>query len=198
MLYIVIDTTTIAEAKVVAVAKLVEAGLIGRIQKASGRTVIAPPLEARGFTNMPVEQLQYLYWNTMQLPPPAEYADLVKAMQAAAELLPVDATPVETLEREVARLYPDEPGQRSDKPKEPRAPGEPHERPKGTSTTGRVWEVADAQFAALSPANDATNADWKAIRTAIVAACEAEGINKATAATQYSKWKATKLIGGAA
>lgn len=41
--------------------------------------------------------------------------------------------------------------------------------------TAKVWEIADGV--------------GKADRNAIIAACVAQGINQATAATQYSKWK---------
>jgi hypothetical protein len=53
--------------------------------------------------------------------------------------------------------------------------------------TARVWAIADPIYEAATD-----KADWKAIRPLIMAACEDAGINKATAGTQYSKWKKTK------
>jgi len=47
--------------------------------------------------------------------------------------------------------------------------------------TAKVWVIADRVFA-----------DKGLDRGAIIAACEAEGINTSTAATQYSKWKKAK------
>lgn len=47
--------------------------------------------------------------------------------------------------------------------------------------TAKVWVIADRVFA-----------DKGLDRGAIIAACEAEGINASTAATQYSKWKKAK------
>lgn len=50
--------------------------------------------------------------------------------------------------------------------------------------TARVWGIADASLAKLGRVDRAT----------IIADCEAVGINPATAATQYSKWKRTKVL----
>ena len=202
-LYMVIDVTDLPNTRILYVATLQAAAALGRIRKADNREVIAPPIEGRSFAKLSQEQLQYLFWNTTQTAPSDNYETLCRDMLAAAEALPVDTTPLEDLEREVQRLYPDDATTASlpkaeKKAREPRAPGEPHERPKATSTTGRVWEIADAQIAALCPGISPANVDWKALRTVIVAACEAEGINKATAATQYSKFKASKLSAKAA
>lgn len=54
--------------------------------------------------------------------------------------------------------------------------------------TAKVWVIADAYYAGL-PANHVLN---RTDRGAIIAKCEAEGINPATAATQFSKWKRSK------
>lgn len=64
----------------------------------------------------------------------------------------------------------------------PRADGEPASAPvKGA--TAKVWTIADRITAEKGGTID---------RGAIIAACEAEGINPATAATQFSRWKKTK------
>lgn len=64
----------------------------------------------------------------------------------------------------------------------PRADGEPASAPvKGA--TAKVWTIADRITAEKGGTID---------RGAIIAACEAEGINPATAATQFSKWKRSK------
>lgn len=57
--------------------------------------------------------------------------------------------------------------------------------PKG-GTTARVWAIADAVV------EEKGAGDIKALRATIIATCEAEGINKSTAGTQYSKWKRAK------
>jgi len=53
-------------------------------------------------------------------------------------------------------------------------------RPKTGTKTGRVWEIADAQ------SNEAGEA---AKRKPVLDAAIAEGINAATAATQYGRWR---------
>jgi hypothetical protein len=201
MPYMLIDVTSLAETNIVMVANTHEAPLIAKLFKAKGREIIAPPLEGRGFGKLSTEQMQYLYWNLTQQTPPTEFAELGAALLVIAKQLPVDQTPIATLEAEVARLCPDEPAgepKAEKKAREPRAAGETPERPKATSTTGLVWELADQQFGILHPSGDASTADWKIIRAGVMDACETEGINSATAATQYSKWKGAKLAAKAA
>jgi hypothetical protein len=62
-------------------------------------------------------------------------------------------------------------------PSSPRSAGAAGEAPQAPAkgATARVWAIGDGI--------------GKADRTAIIAACVAEGINASTAATQYSKWK---------
>lgn len=62
-------------------------------------------------------------------------------------------------------------------------------RPKSGSTTAKVWEIAD-ELRKLNPDHD-----QKALRPLIIAECEANGINPATAATQFSKWKGAQTWG---
>lgn len=66
---------------------------------------------------------------------------------------------------------------------EPKAPSKP-------GATKRVWEIADALYATAASTGKGT--DLKEIRKSVVAACEAEGINPGTAATQFGKWKHSK------
>lgn len=77
-------------------------------------------------------------------------------------------------------------------PKPPRAPSGPATRPKAGTTTGKVWDVADA---ALTAAGGAENIDdWKAFRASVTKLCEAEGINAGTVGVQFGKWKSSKGI----
>jgi len=198
MSYMVINVTTLEATMVLTVADSVRAALWGRIYKAKGSDVIGPPLEGRGFSKLTLEQLQYLYWNLTQQPPSGEFAELVQKLVEVVKTIKEDDTPIATLEAEVKQLYPDDSltpaaPKAEKKVREPRVPGEAPERPKATSTTGLVWELADQQFGILHPSGDASTADWKFIRAGVMDACETEGINSATAATQYSKWKAAKL-----
>jgi len=201
--YMVIDLTTIEDAKIVAVAPMKEAQLIGKILQAQNRRVIAPPLEGRGFAKLEMNVLQYIFWNMTKTPPTVEYAELLKAALAAAEEIPLDEVPLHELEKTVRDLYPDEGSSKSSsgpkEPKTPKEPGAPADRPKATSTTGRVWELADVAYAAvMAKVADGAAPDWSVIRAEIIKLTDAEQINKATAATQYSKWKSAKLAKAAA
>lgn len=196
MSYMLIDITALPETRIITVAKTHEVALLAKLYKTEGRTCIAPALEGRGFAKLEAEQLQYIYWNLTQQTPPSEYAELCSSLLELAKKLPVDDTPIEVLEAEVRRRCPDEVEQTAS-PKTPREPRAPSERPKGTSTTGRVWELADKALAETYPQAGAI-VDWKVVRAALMRLTDAEGINSATAATQYSKWKASKLATPAA
>lgn len=202
MLYMLIDVTTVEGTSVLKVAPMKEIQAWGKIFTAQGKKVIAPPLEGRGFAKLEPLQLQYLFWNTCAQTPPSEYELLVEGCKYWVELVAVDKTPLVDLEREVTKLAPvtPEPARtetgRQPAERKPRATSStPSERPKGTSTTGRVWEIADN---VLGGTGASSVQDWKPIRAEIMKRCEAEGINPATAATQYSKWKASKLSKGGA
>lgn len=70
---------------------------------------------------------------------------------------------------------------REDKaPSDDKVPALPGTAPK-RGVTKRVWEIADEVAAKES--------DDKALRAAVIAACEKEGINKSTAGTQFAKWR---------
>jgi len=176
MKYMLIDTTSVEKTSVLAVAKLPAITLLGKIHQARGKAVIAPPLEGRGFAKLEALQLQYLYWNTCKEAPPEDYNQLVRQCLAKINTILEDITPLEALEREVALLYPES------QPAPTKASSGEATVPKATSTTGRVWLIADRLLATGSTD-----------RKAVIAACVAEGINAATASTQYGRWKASKL-----
>ena len=180
VLYMVIDVTTVEGTKVLKIAGIREATLIGKIFQAQGLKVIAPPMEGRSFAKLEKLPLQYLYWSVCQETPPEDYAELVQKCLTKLQTLPVDDTPLASLEKEVARLYPDGTLAPAVQPKDPNAPPS---RPREAGATGRVWEVADQMFAQVSGMPD---------RKMVIAAGEAAGINSATASTQFSKWKKAK------
>lgn len=180
-LYMLIDVTTVEGTRVLKVAGLRAVSLLGKIYQAQGLQVIAPPMEGRSFAKLDKLPLQYLYWSVCQETPPEDYAELVKRCLAKLKTLPVDDTPLPKLEAEVARLYPDGTLAPAAQPKDPNAPPS---RPREAGATGRVWEIADGLFAQVGGLPD---------RKAVLAACEAAGINGATASTQFSKWKKAKL-----
>ncbi len=66
-------------------------------------------------------------------------------------------------------------------------------KPSPKGATGRVWEIADACIIEGGYAlSDKPIINLKSFRSIIINKCVEAGINAATAATQYSKWKATK------
>lgn len=65
-----------------------------------------------------------------------------------------------------------------EKPKQPSQNGVT--RPKPGTATGKVWEIADQLSA---------DAKGPAPRGEVLKACEGEGINPSTAATQYGRWR---------
>lgn len=183
MKYMLIDVTAVETTAVLAVATIQRVQLLGRIHQANGRRVIAPPAEGRGFSKLEKLSLQYLYWNVCKEAPPEDYSTLLRNCLAKIEGMPEDATPLEELEKEVARLYPDDGVTAPATPRAQREPGEAPAKPKAGSTTGRVWEIAEAMV----------KGDQLPDRKAVIGACEGEGVNPATASTQYGKWKASKL-----
>lgn len=184
--YMLIDVTKLEETKILLVAPLKEVQAHGRLAQATGREVIAPPVEGRGFSKLEKGPLQYLFWNTFGLTPPEEYTELVKAALTAAEAIPVDETPLRELEAKVEKLAPASSETRLT-PKEPKDPNAPAQRPAANTTTGLVWILADEVYAA-NP-----NLPIKELRTLIIAKCEEEGIKPATAQVQYAKWKGSKF-----
>lgn len=66
-----------------------------------------------------------------------------------------------------------------DKPKRETQNGVP--RPGKGTTTGKVWDISDALTKKRS--------GKPALRKDVLAACEDEKINPATAATQYGRWR---------
>lgn len=186
MKYLLLDVTTHETGLILISDSLQAVQLHGRIAQANGRKVIAPPLEGRSFAKLDKLPLQYLYWTTVREAPSEDYATLLQDCVRVFNSLPVDTTPTRELEAEVARLYPNEPSQASISKRPPKADGVAPDQPRTGSTTGRVWEIADSLWPAGSTMPD---------RKAVIAACEAKGINPSTASTQYGKWKASRLSG---
>lgn len=107
--YLVIDVTTVEETKLLNVAPVRSAELYGRIYKAQGRNVIAPPLEGKGLSRLDQMQLSYLLWNTWQLTPPNDYGELLALVKYHAEQYPVDDTPLDSLQAYADDVCPQEP-----------------------------------------------------------------------------------------
>jgi hypothetical protein len=178
--YMVIDYSSVEKTALLKVAYLRQSQLWGQLYAAEGRMVMAPVLDTRSFTKFDGGTLQYLYWNTVKHTPPDDYQLLVQKCVAAIRMVPVDETSIEELEARVAALgLQDEAAE----PAKKKAPATPSAKPKGTSTTGRVWEIASSLVVGKALPD----------RKAVVAACEAEGINPSTASTQYGKWRHSQV-----
>ena len=80
----------------------------------------------------------------------------------------------------------------SEEEKKPPVPKQPEQngirRPRPGNLTSRVWEIADELSAAAGEA---------VARAAVMAAGEAEGLNPATIATQYGRWRRFNGLGRA-
>ena len=202
--YMIIDVTTPEAAKVLRVAEMTNCQLWGRLYQAEGKKVVAPPVEGRGFGKLDLLQLQYLYWSLHQTTPPEDYAALVRGCLDTVDAMPLDHTDTVWLQGEVDRLAPSvtdattaqdgaKPAPKAPKaPKAPTTPADPNGRPKASSTTGLVWDLADTAYATVVT-DGAAEPDWKAVRAELARLCAHEGINAGTMGVQYGKWKASKL-----
>lgn len=119
-----------------------------------------------------------------------EYSELVKMARLLADEATVDDTPVETLRQRLGRDLP--PVDNRPAPEKGRGPKKtpghkdsgPPSRPKAGSTTAKVWDIADQM---------AEQAGGMPDRNDVIKACTDQGINPATASTQYGKWKRAQV-----
>lgn len=188
VLYMVIDITTPETTQILKIVPMRQAILWGHIFKAEGKKVTAREVAGKSFAVLDKLSLQYLYWDLVQAAPPEDYGTLVQNCLAKIREIPQDESSVEKLMWEINRLGINLEDPTSSAPKEPKEkdPNAPPARPKATTTTGLVWQLADEAFEKAG--NQMPN------RADVIAACEAEGINSSTAATQYAKWKKAKGI----
>ena len=187
-MYMLIDVTSPETTKILKIANLKCVVLWGHIYKQQGRKVIAPPVEGRGFSKLEKLNLQYLYWDLTQSNPPEDYAELIQNALKAVQAIEKAPESFDKLMSEIKRLGIDlEDPTKSTEPKAPKAEKDPSalpERPKATSMTGLVWQLADEAFERAG--NKLPD------RNEVIATCEKEGINPSTAAVQWSKWKKAK------
>jgi hypothetical protein len=191
-MYVLIDITNLEQTCMPRVAELRQIIELSKLQKVAGRTVIGPELNAKAFTRLEKEQLQYIVWNHTQTPPPEDYGELVqKCLAIALEITP-DESSLKELETLVKNSgYDDAPAGSSAEeikaavtPKakvaKPAKTGEVA-RPKEGTATGAVWDICDE----MTLANGGVIPD----RKLVIDKCVEEGVNKATASTQFGKWK---------
>jgi hypothetical protein len=130
----------------------------------------------------------YRYQPTARVPKLQQELYLAKPLTASAAYNPVltstyapQTAPASTPQAQTAQTQ-------APKQQTARATREPSgEAPKQGSKTGRVWEIAEELYK-----NAVGVVNFKLLRSAIVSACEGEGINSSTASVQYGKWKNTK------
>lgn len=170
-------------------------------------TCVVLPLETkRYFSTFGALELLLLYKNcTGQTGDLYNYAGMLQKCYDLALALPTDPRTVQQLENVAAQLPIIPPPPVIPKPpilvkydsvgnganpfvEAPKAPTPKNpSKPSAKGSTGRVWEVADRVYAEMGG-----GLITKEMRTKIIAECEAAGIHPATAATQFSKWKASK------
>ena len=93
--------------------------------------------------------------------------------------------PAKAQGRSARPTAPPAPGATTPAPKVRAAATGPATRPKAGTSTGRVWDICDKVASTMHDSE-------KALRKAIIAACEAEGINASTASVQFGKWKSSR------
>ena len=188
MNYMLIDTSVTA--KVLLVAPMREVQLHARIVANAnpGIRLIAPPIEGRSFTGLSPSHLMHLLANLGATPVDDYAARVQQAVEAVSALQP-DPTPLAALERTVAKLHLPAPDLNHPEPKPVAAPKPKKEpstefkdpsRPKAGTTTGLVWDMADALRAKLGRMPSSKE---------MIADCDREGLKAGTVSVQFGKWK---------
>jgi hypothetical protein len=173
ILFVIIDVTTLRECHIVCVCNFDKASKVWEVMKGQGRKFIGPQLDTfesglwKSGSGLDTEQLRALYKNEMGKEPPNDNAQLAEAVAGIVERHSIDNS-LDTI-----------PVLTTPRTRQPRAEGGPATRPQ-SGVTLRVWDIADAIVAEVGTPKD--------LRAEIIAECTAQGINSATAATQYSRW----------
>jgi hypothetical protein len=192
MLYMLLDTSVTA--KVLKVAPLREIQLHARLVAADNPRLklIAPPVDGRSFAALPVSHLMHLIAD-LGLSPREGYEGWVEQALEAVQALTPDTTPLAALEREVTRRGVPEPNLNHPTPKPAAEPKPKKERstefkdptrPKDGTTTGLVWDMADALCLKLGRIPSGKE---------MIADCDREGIKAGTVSVQFGKWRTWKL-----
>lgn len=199
--YMIVEKSPPEKATVLLIATGNRAALLGRLLKAQGRDVVAPPLTTTGLESLPIPVLTNLYWNTCREEPPEELSLLLSNLLSSIKKMPEDFTNIQSLQKQVDKLTVDanlrsipsitqplpidllsdapssEIGKTLTQPK--------HQHPKVSGACGAVWDIAEKLF----KDNDNQIPD----RKLVIEACEQANISSSTASTQFWKWKTAKL-----
>lgn len=178
MSYIAINRQTLHLTKF---ATLLEATSFVDIEWGKDCPAIVAPVEARSFSSLTDGEARTLLRNLTGDCQYADYAKVLQALKNHAQEMPIpfyEHSEIMPEKKETpVRVIP---------PKEVADPVtviNTPKRPKG-GVTLQVWEIADSVFVEGRPFN--------VMRGEIIEACVKAGIDKSTAATQYSKWRASK------
>lgn len=202
-LYMVVRVTTVETCQILYIAPLENATLLGQLYMAEhpGQKCIAPPLEARGFSKLNTDQLQYLLWNSFGLTPPEDFPSLYKICLENALKIPVTEANASSLRSSLSHYEMEtvitDKGEIAVQAKtekvNPELKRKPRsesdvitERPRENSTSALIWSIADKHFENVK--------DPKALRKLVMAECEKEGINLSTVSVQFGKWKAYQNV----
>lgn len=168
---------------------------------------IGPIEKATTYSVFDQKQLAHLYkgLTSQPIPPSDDYSEMLEMVQMVVAEVTPEPTPefllAPVLNRQAAQVDEEDPtavvvrnrttAKPTNKPaptprEKTTGPATPAGRPKAGSTTGQVWDIADA-IKAKNP-----DMDKKEIRNQVVAKCEAAGINKSTASVQFGKWWGSK------
>ena len=190
VLYMVINVTKIETTRILFVADNQRAILLGQNYESEhpGQKVIAPVMEARGFSKLDKLALQYLYWNTFQEKPNENYSQLLQDCLTKAKLIEPNQSELAMLNAANITFEKAAAKEENSSTKPPKVPKTASESvPKKTSTCGLVWDLCEKVLS-----ESGLIVGDKALRTLIMKACEDEGINSSTSAVQYGKWSKTK------
>lgn len=203
--YMIVEKSPTEKATVLLIATGNRAALLGRLLKAQGRDVVAPPLTTIGLESLPIPVLTNLYWNTCREEPPEELSLLLSNLLSSIKKMPEDFTNIQSLQKQVDKLTVDanlrsipsitqplpidllsdapssEIGKTLTQPK--------HQHPKVSGACGAVWDIAEKMFK--------DNNNQIPDRKLVIEACEQSGISSSTASTQFWKWKTAKLAASA-
>lgn len=199
--YMIVEKSPPEKATVLLIATGNRAALLGRLLKAQGRDVVAPPLTTIGLESLPIPVLTHLYWNTCREEPPEELSLLLSNLLSSIKKMPEDFTNIQSLQKRVDKLTVDanlrsipsitqplpidllsaapssEIGKTLTQPKP--------QHPKVSGACGAVWDIAEKMFK--------DNNNQIPDRKLVIEACEQSGISSSTASTQFWKWKTAKL-----
>lgn len=200
--YMIVEKSPPEKATVLLIATGNRAALLGRLLKAQGRDVVAPPLTTIGLESLPIPVLTHLYWNTCREEPPEELPLLLSnLLSTIISKLEEDQTNIQSLQKQVDKLtvdanlrsIPSIPSSipidlLSDPPSSEIGKTLTQPKPQHPKTSGScsvVWDIAEKMFK--------DNNNQIPDRKLVIEACEQSGISSSTASTQFWKWKTAKL-----